>query len=96
MEKNENIIVTLIVLFTEFPISTAQVGSVTCKTYNLSMYYFSSFRSNFRSWASYLTCGKLYSCEHSDEPSGSLKLLGISWMAAQLAASQEGLSSVSK
>jgi hypothetical protein len=27
---------------------------------------------------------------------GSLKLLGISWMAAQLAASQEGLSSVSK
>jgi hypothetical protein len=35
-------------------------------------------------------------CEHGDEPSGSLKLLGISWMAAQLAASQEGLSSVSK
>jgi hypothetical protein len=36
------------------------------------------------------------SCEHSDEPSGSLKLLEISWMAAQLAASEEGLSSVSK
>jgi hypothetical protein len=36
------------------------------------------------------------SCEHGDEPSGSLKLLGISSMAAQLAASQEGLSSVSK
>jgi hypothetical protein len=31
------------------------------------------------------------SCEHVDEPSGSLKSLGISWMAAQLAASQEGL-----
>jgi hypothetical protein len=36
------------------------------------------------------------SYEHGDEPSGSLNLLGISWMAAQLAASQEGLSSVSK
>jgi hypothetical protein len=36
------------------------------------------------------------SCEHGDEPSGSLKLLGISWMAAQLAAFQEGLSSVHK
>jgi hypothetical protein len=36
------------------------------------------------------------SCEHGYEPSGSLKLLGISCMAAQLAASQEGLSSVSK
>jgi hypothetical protein len=36
------------------------------------------------------------SCEHGDEPSGSLKSLGISWMAAQLAASQEGLSSVHK
>jgi hypothetical protein len=36
------------------------------------------------------------SCEHGDEPSGSLKLLGISWMAAHLAASQEELSSVSK
>jgi hypothetical protein len=36
------------------------------------------------------------SCEHGDEPWGSLKLLGISWMAAQLAASQEGLSFVSK
>jgi hypothetical protein len=36
------------------------------------------------------------SSEHGDEPSGSLKLLGISWMAAQLAASQEVLSSVSK
>jgi hypothetical protein len=36
------------------------------------------------------------SCEHGHESSGSLKLLGISSMAAQLAASQEGLSSVSK
>jgi hypothetical protein len=36
------------------------------------------------------------SCEHGDEPSGSLKFLGISWMAAQLAASQEGLNSVHK
>jgi hypothetical protein len=36
------------------------------------------------------------SCEHGDEPSGSLKLLGIFCMAAQLAASQEGLSSVRK
>jgi hypothetical protein len=36
------------------------------------------------------------SCEHGDEPSGSLKLMGISWMVAQLAASQEGLSSVHK
>jgi hypothetical protein len=36
------------------------------------------------------------SCEYADEPSGSLKLLGISGMAAQLAASQEGLSSLSK
>jgi hypothetical protein len=36
------------------------------------------------------------SCKHGDEPSGYLKLLGISWMAAQLAASQEGLSSVRK
>jgi hypothetical protein len=36
------------------------------------------------------------SCEHGDEPSGSLKLLGISWMAVQLVASQEGLSSISK
>jgi hypothetical protein len=36
------------------------------------------------------------SCEHGDEPSVSLKLLGISRKAAQLAASQEGLSSVSK
>jgi hypothetical protein len=36
------------------------------------------------------------SCEHGDEPSGSLKLLGISWGAAQSTASQEGLSSVSK
>jgi hypothetical protein len=35
-------------------------------------------------------------CEHGDEPFGFLKLLGISWMAAQLAASQEWLSSVSK
>jgi hypothetical protein len=36
------------------------------------------------------------SCEHGDEPSGSIKLLGISSMTAQLAASQEELSSVSK
>jgi hypothetical protein len=36
------------------------------------------------------------SCEHGDEPSGSLKLLVIYLMAAQLAASQEGLSSVRK
>jgi hypothetical protein len=36
------------------------------------------------------------SCEHDDEPLGSLKLLGISRMAAQLAPSLEGLSSVSK
>jgi hypothetical protein len=36
------------------------------------------------------------SYEHGDEPSGSLKLLGIFWMAAQLAAPQEGLSSVRK
>jgi hypothetical protein len=36
------------------------------------------------------------SFEHGDEPSGSLKLLGISWMAAQLAASQKGLSSINK
>jgi hypothetical protein len=35
------------------------------------------------------------SCEHSDEPSGSLKMLARSRVAAQLAASQEGLSSVS-
>jgi hypothetical protein len=36
------------------------------------------------------------SCEHGDEPSGSLKLLEIFWLAAQIAASQEGLSSVCK
>jgi hypothetical protein len=36
------------------------------------------------------------SCEHGDEPSGSLKFLAISSMAAQLAASQEEFSSVSK
>jgi hypothetical protein len=35
------------------------------------------------------------SCEHGDKPSGSLKMLGISSVAAHLAASQEGLSSVS-
>jgi hypothetical protein len=40
-------------------------------------------------WLRIRTSGGLY-----DEPSGSLKLLGISRMAAQLAASQEGLSSV--
>jgi hypothetical protein len=34
------------------------------------------------------------SCEHGDEPSGSLKLLGIFEMAAQLAAPQEWLSPV--
>jgi hypothetical protein len=34
------------------------------------------------------------SCEHGNEPSGSLKLLGISSIAAQLAASQEGLHSL--
>jgi hypothetical protein len=34
--------------------------------------------------------------EHGNEPSVSLKLLGISSMAVQLAASQEGLGSVSK
>jgi hypothetical protein len=36
------------------------------------------------------------SCEHGDESSGSLKLLGISRMAAQFTVSQEGLSSVGK
>jgi hypothetical protein len=36
------------------------------------------------------------SCEHDDEPSGLLKILGISRVAAQLAASQDGLSTVSK
>jgi hypothetical protein len=36
------------------------------------------------------------SCEHGDEPSGSLKMLGSSLVAAPLAASQEGLSPVSK
>jgi hypothetical protein len=36
------------------------------------------------------------SCGHGDEPSGSLILLRIFGMAAQLAASQEGLSSVRK
>jgi hypothetical protein len=36
------------------------------------------------------------SCEHGDEPSGSVKLLGIFRRAAQLAVSQEGLSSISK
>jgi hypothetical protein len=35
------------------------------------------------------------SCEHGDEPSGSLKLLASSPVAAQLAASQEGFSSIS-
>jgi hypothetical protein len=45
-------------------------------------------------WLRIGTSGGL--CEHGDEPSGSLKLLGISSMATQLAASQEGLSSVSK
>jgi hypothetical protein len=41
-EKNEDIIVIL-VLFTKFPKSTAQVGSVTCKTYNLSVLFFFFF-----------------------------------------------------
>jgi hypothetical protein len=36
------------------------------------------------------------SCEHGIEPSGSIKMLGSSSVAAQLAAPQEGLSSVSK
>jgi hypothetical protein len=36
------------------------------------------------------------SCEHRDEPWGSLKSWESSEVAAQLAASQEGLSSVSK
>jgi hypothetical protein len=36
------------------------------------------------------------SCEHGDEPVGFLKSLVISWMAAQLGTSQEGLSSVHK
>jgi hypothetical protein len=36
------------------------------------------------------------SCEHGDEPSGSVKILGSSWVAAQFAVSQEGLSPVSK
>jgi hypothetical protein len=36
------------------------------------------------------------SCEHCDEPSGSLKLLGISSIAAQLAASEDGFSSGGK
>jgi hypothetical protein len=36
------------------------------------------------------------SCEHGDEPSGSLKLLGVSGVAARWAASQEWLSSVNK
>jgi hypothetical protein len=36
------------------------------------------------------------SCEHGDVPPGSLKLLGISGMAAELAASQGGFRSVRK
>jgi hypothetical protein len=36
------------------------------------------------------------SCEHGDEPSGSLKHWEVSECGAQLAVSQEGLSSVSK
>jgi hypothetical protein len=36
------------------------------------------------------------SCEHGNEPSGFHKMLGNSSVAAQLAASQEGLSSVSE
>jgi hypothetical protein len=35
------------------------------------------------------------SCEHPNEPSGFHKMLGSSWVAAQLADSQEGLSSMS-
>jgi hypothetical protein len=34
------------------------------------------------------------SCEHSNEPSGSIKILGSSRVAAQLAVSQEGLSTM--
>jgi hypothetical protein len=45
-------------------------------------------------WLRIGTSGGL--CEHGDEPSGSLKLLGIFRMAPQLAASQEELSFVSK
>jgi hypothetical protein len=36
------------------------------------------------------------SCEHWNEPSGSVMCLGSSWVAAQLAASQEGLSSMNE
>jgi hypothetical protein len=35
-------------------------------------------------------------CERSDEPPGSIKCLGSSRVAAQLAGSQEGLSSMSE
>jgi 23S rRNA A2030 N6-methylase RlmJ len=34
------------------------------------------------------------SCEKSNEPSGSIKYVGSSWVAAQMVASQEGLSSM--
>jgi hypothetical protein len=34
------------------------------------------------------------SCEHGNEPSGSIKLLETSLVAERLAASQEGLSSM--
>jgi hypothetical protein len=36
------------------------------------------------------------SCEHGNEPTGSKKMLEISWIAAQLAHSQEGISSMSE
>jgi hypothetical protein len=35
------------------------------------------------------------SCEHGDETSGSLKFWEVPWVAAQLAVSEGGLSSVS-
>jgi hypothetical protein len=36
------------------------------------------------------------SCKHGNDPSGSTKMLGSSFVAAQLAASQEGLSSMNE
>jgi hypothetical protein len=36
------------------------------------------------------------SCEHGNETSGLHKMLGSSWVAAQLTASQEGLSSMNE
>jgi hypothetical protein len=34
------------------------------------------------------------SCEHGNQPSGSIKRRGISWLAERLSASQEGLCSI--